>query len=54
MIFGLSFASLITLILVPSMYMMYEQTKTRVARWTKKDYDYNANVSEGWENRINE
>ncbi len=54
MIFGLSFASLITLILVPSMYMMYEQTKTRVARWTKKDYDYNAKVSEGWENRINE
>jgi len=51
MIFGLAFASMITLILVPSMYLMYEQTKKR---FYGESYDYNANVSEGWEERLNE
>jgi multidrug efflux pump subunit AcrB len=35
-VFGLSFATFITLILVPVMYHMSEQTKARLGRWMKK------------------
>ena len=55
MIFGLGFASAITLILVPCMYLMYEQTKKRVyGSWLQRGYDYDEGVSEGWENRLDE
>ena len=55
MIFGLGFASAITLILVPCMYLMYEQTKKRVyGSWLQRGYYYDEGVSEGWENRLDE
>jgi multidrug efflux pump len=36
-VFGLTFATFITLILVPVMYHMSEQTKARLGRWMKKE-----------------
>lgn len=48
MIFGLSFATLLTLLLVPAMYLMNERLKTRVFRWMKRDYNPDAGVNENW------
>lgn len=45
MIFGLGFATFLTLILVPAMYLLNERFKTRVFRWFGKSYDPDANAS---------
>lgn len=37
MIFGLSFATFLTLILVPSMYLIRSKVKNRIANWRKKE-----------------
>ncbi len=37
MIFGLSFATFLTLILVPSMYLIRSKVKARLANWRKKE-----------------
>ncbi len=37
MIFGLSFATFLTLILVPSMYLIRSKIKNRIANWRNKD-----------------
>lgn len=37
MIFGLSFATFLTLILVPSMYLIRSKIKNRIANWRKKE-----------------
>ncbi|MBU6325619.1 MAG: efflux RND transporter permease subunit, partial [Bacteroidetes bacterium] len=39
MIFGLSFATFLTLILVPAMYLLNEQVKKRIFGWFGKKYD---------------
>ncbi|MCC7298376.1 MAG: efflux RND transporter permease subunit, partial [Bacteroidia bacterium] len=44
MIFGLSFATFLTLILVPAMYLLNERFKTRVFGWFGKKYDPDANA----------
>lgn len=47
MIFGLSFATFLTLLLVPAMYLLNEKLKVRVYRWFGKTYDPDANVRPG-------
>lgn len=47
MIFGLSFATFLTLILVPAMYLLNERIKTRVYGWFGRKHDPDANVKEG-------
>jgi Cu/Ag efflux pump CusA len=44
MIFGLSFATFLTLILVPAMYLLNEQIKKKVFGWFGKNYDPDANT----------
>ena len=39
MIFGLSFATFLTLILVPVMYLLTARIKNRVRKYTKKPLD---------------
>ena len=45
MIFGLSFATFLTLILVPAMYLLNEKMKRRVYGWFGVQYDPDANTS---------
>ncbi|MBS3915455.1 MAG: efflux RND transporter permease subunit [Bacteroidetes bacterium] len=44
MIFGLGFATLITLVLVPAMYLLNEKLKVRVYGWFGKKYDPDENA----------
>lgn len=44
MIFGLGFATIITLILVPVMFLLNEKFKKRFYKWFGKEYDYDAKV----------
>src|SRR5439155_22181117 len=39
MIFGLSFATFLTLIMVPVMYLLMERAKNRVRKWSGKPID---------------
>lgn len=48
MIFGLGFATLLTLLLVPAMYYINEKGKQKIYRWFGKTYDPDANVKENW------
>lgn len=47
MIYGLGFATFLTLILVPAMYLLNERIKVRVFGWLGRKYDPDANVKEG-------
>jgi multidrug efflux pump len=44
MIFGLGFATLITLVLVPAMYLLNERIKVKVFKWIGRTYDPDANA----------
>lgn len=44
MIFGLSFSTFLTLLLVPAMYLLNEKLKVRVFGWFGRKYDPDANV----------
>lgn len=44
MIFGLGFATFLTLVLVPAMYLLNEKLKVRVFGWFGKTYDPDANT----------
>jgi hypothetical protein len=39
MIFGLGFATFLTLILLPSMYYLNERIKVRIYKWMGKSYN---------------
>ncbi len=54
MIFGLGFASLITLILVPVMYYLNQKFKTRVYSWFGKLYNPDSNAVSNWESKLGE
>ena len=43
MIFGLGFATFLTLILVPVMYLLNERMKNKVKKWKGKDQDQGVN-----------
>lgn len=45
MIFGLSFSTFLTLVLVPSMYFLNEKSKVRVLGWFGKNYNPDENKS---------
>jgi Cu/Ag efflux pump CusA len=45
MIFGLGFATFLTLILVPAMYLLNERLKTKVYGWFGKTYDPDAKAT---------
>lgn len=44
MIFGLGFATIITLVLVPAMYLLNERIKVKVYSWLGRTYDPDANA----------
>lgn len=44
MIYGLGFATIITLVLVPAMYLLNEKIKVRVFKWMGRTYDPDANA----------
>ncbi|MEP7170664.1 MAG: efflux RND transporter permease subunit, partial [Bacteroidota bacterium] len=54
MIFGLGFATFLTLILVPVMYLMAERMKERIKKWRGKPYDENLFVKDWKLNGISE
>ncbi len=47
MIYGLGFATFLTLVLVPAMYLLNEKIKVRVYGWFGRKYDPDAKVKEG-------
>lgn len=47
MIYGLGFATFLTLVLVPAMYLLNEKLKVRVFGWMGRKYDPDANVKPG-------
>jgi multidrug efflux pump subunit AcrB len=44
MIYGLGFATIITLVLVPAMYLLNEKIKVKVYGWIGRSYDPDANA----------
>ncbi len=52
MIFGLGFATLITLLLVPTMYILNERAKVRIYGWFGRKYDPDAKVVKDWKKHL--